>query len=254
MCIVVASLATAGVSVPARSDDEGSVILYVGNGCFFAQQHLIVEGFERASLNRSDREITSVAGYAGSTRTSPNHTLCYHNAQNISDYGLFGHAEVVSVDVPMRSLVPAFAAFFGSFIQLAEGVWDRKDYYDVGAEYRALVGFPGGLGNVQFAAALRQANLHNMTLKPGLGADPDTFGTNAVLVMDSDDFSFTQAEVCLQFHDDSTAEYPEAYHALRSDLVARGRLVPTGCPPNYICNSMRGAPPAGQLPTLALHV
>ena len=54
-------------------------------------------------------------------------------------------------------------------------------------------------------------------------------------VMDSLEFPFIQAELCLQFHDDSQAVYPAAFHALRGVLERRGRLQPSRCPGNYIC-------------------
>ena len=46
----------------------------------------------------------------------------------------------------------------------------------------------------------------------------------------------SQAELCLQFHDDASAQYPPEYHALRAALVAGGRLLAnTSCPHNYVC-------------------
>jgi hypothetical protein len=219
---------------------DDSVAIYLGSGCFFARQHLIVEEFERSVLKRADSDITAVAGYAGSQMSgsiASGGSLCYHNSQNISDYGLLGHAEVVQLRVPLNSLVDAFRTYFSSFVELSKGKWDREDYYDNGAEYRYLVGFPGGLENQVFVSSLRRANLHNMTLLPGRGSDADTFGTNIVYVMDSNKFMFAQAEVCLQFHDDSQAKYSSAYHSLRNTSMRHGRLVRTGCPRNYICSS-----------------
>lgn len=96
---------------------------------------------EMASLGRRGADITAVSGYAGGTRVGPNNRVCYHNMQNLADYGSLGHAEVstarhslallhpfahlylslamqvVQVEVPVSSL-PAFAkryfALFGT--------------------------------------------------------------------------------------------------------------------------------------------
>lgn len=57
-------------------------------------------------------------------------------------------------------------------------------------------------------------------------------------VLDSRRFPATQAELCLQFHDDNVAispPYSAAYHALQVTLEQNGRLLPTKCPPNYVC-------------------
>ena len=52
--------------------------------------------------------------------------------------------------------------------------------------------------------------------------------------MDSDVFPAVQAEVCLQFHDDATVKYTDAYHELVDGLLESGRLQPTSCPANLI--------------------
>jgi len=218
-----------------------SVKLYLGNGCFFARQHLFIEEFERKVLNRTDRELTAVNGYGGSTKTGPHGSACYHNAQDFADYGTLGRAEVVQLEVPFESLDKVFAVFFDSFVDSFQpGQWTRPDYYDVGAEYRSLLGVPGGIDNADVLEAMRRSNVHNMTLRAGHGSDPDTFSNNTVLVMDSQKFPFIQAERCLQFHDDSQAKYSASYHALLKVFESEGRVVSTNCPPNYICNSTVG--------------
>lgn len=118
-------------------------------------------------------------------------------------------------------------------------VWARKDIYDVGAAYRALVGLPGGIHS-PWVAQLQLANehTHNMSLIQGLGNDPDTLLNNTVYIMDSEHFPFTQAEVCLQFHDDNPAYspvYSKTYHQLQNTLLESGRLINSSCPTNYIC-------------------
>ena len=76
-----------------------------------------------------------------------------------------------------------------------------------------------------------------MTLVAGLGSDADTLGTDRVYVMDSGAAAFParQAEPCMQLRDDAAEKYPADYHALNASLVASGRVVETGCPPNYVC-------------------
>ena len=56
-----------------------SISLYVGNGCFFHMQHVMVVDFEQVVLNRTGLSITAISGYAGGT---PKTELCYHNKEN----------------------------------------------------------------------------------------------------------------------------------------------------------------------------
>jgi len=217
--------------------DGDSIRMYFGNGCFFARQHLLITSFEQKVLSRTDDKLSAIAGYAGSLRSGPNKTACYHNSKNFSDYGSLGDAEVVELDVPVASLEDAFAVYFGSFVNFGQGIWARPDPYDQGAEYRSVVGFAGGIANGQVMAAMGKANVHKMALQKGNGSDADTFEAGSVLIMDSNKFRFIHAETCLQFHDDSQAIYTPAYHALKSGLEQRGRIVRTPCPDNFICNS-----------------
>lgn len=211
--------------------------LYFGNGCFFHQQHLFITGFEMSALDRSAANITSIAAYAGGQAAS---RLCYHNSNNVSDYGELGHAEVVSVAVPSDRVYDIFHFFFTkAFQEIAPGIWSRNDVFDVGGEYRSIIGLPGGLHG-PLASDINKANqdAHKMKLLPGQGSDPDTLYNDTVYVMDSTIHAPTQAEVCLQFHDDAPAyspPYPASYHALGAQLLAKGRLHNTTCPPNYIC-------------------
>jgi peptide methionine sulfoxide reductase MsrB len=203
-----------------------------------------VESLEQKILRRADGAITALAGYAGSLNTGPHHSACYHNADNFSDYGSLGHAEVIRLGLLPENLEDAFGTFFSSFIQVEEGHWDRPDFFNVGAEYRSVVGFPGGMTNELAMSALRQANVHNLSLLKGKGADPDTFGLNAVYVMDSNEYGFIQAEPCLQFHDDQTVKYPRSYHDIKGVLTKLGRIANTSCPATYVCgdnHALRGA-------------
>ena len=103
----------------------------------------------------------------------------------------------------------------------------------------SIVGVPGGLEG-KYGEIIQSSNskIHNFTLVSGSGSDEDTINTNIVYVMDSDKFSFTQAEVCLQFHDDSPAfapPYSSRYRGLKDVFVEEGKIVETKCPSNYIC-------------------
>ena len=129
----------------------------------------------------------------------------------------------------------AAAVYFSTFVELQPHIWGRPDPQDVGPEYRAVVGVPGGLAGPH-GQALRAANLRNLSLvEDAIGHRADTLGRNVVYVMDAERFPAVQAELCLQLHDDALARYPQAYHSLNASFLRRGRLVPTDCPPNYIC-------------------
>ena len=201
-------------------------------GCFWGTQHGLV-GFEQDILGRNDSEITSVASYAGGLGS--NGTLCYENTDNTDVYSSLGNAEAVTLLLASEFLTLAATSYFELFQRSAAGVWDRPDRYDLGAAYRSGIGIPGGIRGGYFSL-VQAANIHNMDLVEGLGSDGDTFGLNAVLVYDSNDFPASQAELCLQFHDaDSSNPYSPGYHALTEGLEARGRLYQTSCPQNYIC-------------------
>eukprot|EP00656_Telonema_subtile_P042436 TRINITY_DN4803_c0_g1_i2.p2 TRINITY_DN4803_c0_g1~~TRINITY_DN4803_c0_g1_i2.p2 ORF type:complete len:134 (+),score=37.29 TRINITY_DN4803_c0_g1_i2:88-489(+) len=127
---------------------------------------------------------------------------------------------------------------FNTFEALSPGRWDRPDYYDRGAQYRSVVGIPGGTqGGLYSLLVAANAASKNMSLVEGKAGDGDTLLLNRVLVYDSDDnkFPFHQAELCLQFHDDATQKYNASYHALRPVLQREGRVVDTHCPKNYVC-------------------
>jgi peptide methionine sulfoxide reductase MsrA len=241
-CLLLVAIVQCNSSaLSAAESARASISMYFGNGCFFARQNLFVNHFERKVLGRDDGQLSSIAGYAGSMKTGPHGAACYHNPRNFSDYGTLGHAEAVEIEVPLVSLDEVFAIYFDSFIQLEKGSWVRPDMYDQGAEYRSLIGVPGGLTNTRVLAAMHRANVHNMTLRPGQGSDPDTFLSNTVLVMDTARFPFIQAELCLQFHDDTNVKYPLSYHRYAGYLQKEGRLRASSCPSNFICNSIRSA-------------
>ncbi|GMH68142.1 hypothetical protein TL16_g04859 [Triparma laevis f. inornata] len=222
--MVTKSLLLSLAIAASASASESFVNVYFGNGCFFHQQHSIVTKFEKLLLQRSASDITAVSAYAGGD-SSPN-DLCYHNKDGVGDYGKLGHAEVVEFSVPNDRLKDAAKVFFEDFTQLTPGQWTRQDVFDLGPEYRALVGIPGGISGHYFEA-IEEANVavHNLDLREGLGGDDDTIDTGVVWIMDSEDFPVYQAEVCLQFSDDNPAfsePYSEKYHSLNGILVEEG--------------------------------
>ncbi|GMI15365.1 hypothetical protein TrVE_jg2731 [Triparma verrucosa] len=225
-------------SAACASASADSVSVYFGNGCFFHQQHTMVTRFEKLLLKRSGSDVTSVSAYAGGDSSSSD--LCYHNEGEVEDYGKLGHAEVVELFIPDdKSLKDAAKVFFEDFTQLAPGQWTRQDVFDLGPEYRALVGIPGGVSGPYYSAIVEaNSEVHNLNLKEGQGGDDDTIDTGVVWVMDSLKFPAYQAEVCLQFSDDNPAfsePYSEKYHSLRDALFEEGTLRNTTCPTNYIC-------------------
>jgi len=227
------------MNVKATLLNDENTNVFFGLGCYWGSQHLMVEQFERGFLNRLDADITSVAGYAGSEQTGPDGQVCYFNYENISYYVTLGHAEVTNVVVPTNSLQAAFSVYFSAFTEYDTNLFGRPDYFDQGPNYRAVLGFPGGIDNEKVMGLVHSANVNNMTLVKGIGGDDDTFLTNKVYIMDSTTFPFVQAEVCMQFYDASSQGFifNASYYALRPVLEANGRLVRTTCPHVYLCNS-----------------
>ena len=142
--------------------------VYFGSGCFWHIMHEFV-GAERKYLSRSDKELTSLAGYAGGKDTSDK--VCYHNFSGLPDYGKLGHGEVVGMKIPES----AYANFATDFFALLDKNGDRPDKGDRGSEYRSLVGLPGGM-NSPLIASLQKAGGSKVQFTAGKGNDPDTLG------------------------------------------------------------------------------
>lgn len=187
-------------------------------------QHDLITKVERGLLKRPDTELSALAGYAGGSHTSEGGRVCYHSMSGAADYGALGHAEVVSLDLPDADAARAAAVFLDSTCE--KGV--RRDVQDRGAEYRSVVGFPGGIDSRAGRAFSAAAAARGVRVRAGSGDDADARGT--VWVLDSAQFPFFQAEVYHQFHDDMTEVYSAAYHALKAAFVGAGRLRATGCP------------------------
>jgi len=210
----------------AARAEEPTATLYFGAGCFWHVQHEFVME-EVATLKRSGKAITAVAGYAGGKTLGSEGRVCYHNFERLADYGQLGHAEVVEVSIP-QSALPAFSK---RYFDLFGTRGYRHDPQDRGGEYRSLLGLPGGMDSPLFPVIRSAAAESPMQLLAGKGDEPDTLGAKAVMVMDSNAFPFYPAEVYHQFHNDFMGPaYGEAYNKLQKTMVKEGTLKLTGCP------------------------
>jgi hypothetical protein len=88
--------------------------VYFGVGCFWHIQHEFIAA-ERDLLGRSDRELTSFTGYAGGNTADTFGRVCYHNFQNVADYGKFGHGEVVGMKLPTEKIVDFAKVYFSLY-------------------------------------------------------------------------------------------------------------------------------------------
>jgi len=108
---------------------------------------------------------------------------------------------------------------------------DRVDPMDRGAEYRSLIGLPGGVKHTSYGAVKKSAENAGFQLVEGKGNDGDTLGKQIVYVYDSTKFPFYQAEVYHQYHNDfQSPAYGKAYNELADVALDDGRLKGTGCP------------------------
>ena len=71
--------------------------------------------FEQDTLRRGGDKQTCKTGYAGGKRKDKEGHVCYHNANNIADYGKFGHAEVVAVEEPQDRILDVAKVYFSQF-------------------------------------------------------------------------------------------------------------------------------------------
>lgn len=201
-----------------------SNVAYLGCGCFWHVQHEIVH-FEETSLGRHGSSITAFTGYGGGKSVGDDGRVCYHNSQGVADYGQLGHAEVVSIALPHAAAARKIAKVF--FGHICRGGW-RSDVQDIGAEYRALAGFPGGMDSPEGKAFVEVGRQHGVNVEAGQGNDPDSLGT--VYLMDTANFPFHQAELFHQFHHDMSETYSSSYQGLREELHSSGAIRATGCP------------------------
>eukprot|EP00438_Fugacium_kawagutii_P019233 Skav234681 [mRNA] locus=scaffold3643:9220:10398:- [translate_table: standard] len=214
-------------SLPALAEADG-VDMYFGQGCFWHVQRDMVQLESQFLARKSGSEVTSIAGYAGGAAEGKK-PVCYHNlAFPLRDYSRLGHAEAVKVAKVPENQVGAFAkAYLDSVV--SEQPVGRPDTQDAGAEYRAMIGLPGGANSSAFSQIVA-ANNGRLKLAVGQGNDPDTADTQVVWIYDSEKFPFYQAELYHQFHDDIGVKYPASYKSLKDGLLKTGRLRPVSCP------------------------
>eukprot|EP00585_Thalassiosira_rotula_P012974 CAMPEP_0196132692 /NCGR_PEP_ID=MMETSP0910-20130528/2202_1 /TAXON_ID=49265 /ORGANISM="Thalassiosira rotula, Strain GSO102" /LENGTH=322 /DNA_ID=CAMNT_0041392317 /DNA_START=74 /DNA_END=1042 /DNA_ORIENTATION=- len=205
--------------LPANAEDD-LIDVYFGCGCFWHVQHEFVEA-ERTILGRADDELTSRAGYAGGKAGASNGKVCYHNAQNIADYGKLGHAEVVSMRIPSSK----FEEFAVEYCKLFDKDGNRPDQFgDRGTEYRNVVGIPGGKSS-PLAESLVKASLKTgdkLDFAVGKGDDRDL--AKVSFIMDTADFPAFGAEQYHQFHDGFKLDenYPNSYNSLAGKFAQKG--------------------------------
>merc|ERR1712048_1325501 len=75
---VAASMLPSLANKPATAAEEENIEVYFGCGCFWHVQHEFVEA-ERKILQRGDKQLTSLVGYAGCNGGLRNGKVCYHN-------------------------------------------------------------------------------------------------------------------------------------------------------------------------------
>lgn len=215
----------------ALADDDVATPCYFGVGCFWHIQHEFVEQGEKGILGRGPTQYTSAAGYAGGKSTDKEGRVCYHNFSNIADYGKLGHGEVVGMTIPQNKVGDFSELYFSLYNPKTK---DRVDPMDRGAEYRSLIGLPGGMKHASYPSVASAAEKAGYTLLEGRGNDPDTLGKQVVYVYDSTKFPFYQAEVYHQYHNDfQSPAYGKAYNNLVEGALEDGRIKSTGCPDRW---------------------
>mmetsp|Transcript_125383 Transcript_125383/g.297676 ORF Transcript_125383/g.297676 Transcript_125383/m.297676 type:complete len:354 (+) Transcript_125383:52-1113(+) len=200
---------------PAYRRNDPSRSVYFGNGCFWHTQYdtFLIEEDPAGPFRRNQSGITSLVGYAGGRFQSPSGAMCYHGFP-ANDYSRLGHAEAVSVQLDARSgevaqqQVAALAKMYfdHGFQSLPDGRRQRLDPQDVGAEYRNVIGLPGGMDNAELWPLIEAANVFNMPLLPGAVGDSE--GEFVVYVYDSEVWPFFRGEDYHQFHPNTVIGRP----------------------------------------------
>ncbi|CAE7774005.1 unnamed protein product [Symbiodinium pilosum] len=228
---------------PTFRRNDPALSVYLGNGCFWHTQYdtFVVESDPADAFGgRNMSEITSLIGYAGGRYQSAGGAVCYHGLP-ATDYSRLGHAEAVSVMLdeitgPMaRSQVSALARMYfeHGFQSLPDGRRQRLDPQDVGAEYRNVIGLPGGMDNSELWPLFEEANVYGMPLlRGGVG---DSEGEYVVYVYDPLQYPFFRGEEYHQFHPNNVIQrpVPVSYTSTLKDVQeSMGRLDDSdrGCP------------------------
>ena len=221
-----AALVTPLVSQPALAAKDESIDVYFGCGCFWHVQHEFVEA-ERKILGRSDKELTSRAGYAGGNTKGKQ--PCYHNIQGKNDYGKFGHGEVVGMSIPASK----YGAFAEEYFKLLGPDGSRPDQGgDRGPEYRNLIGVPGGKESPYVKQLLEATKLQGDKVDFAKGKGNDADLKALVWIMDTNDHPFWRGENYHQFHDGFARgeNYPDSYNGLGGVYGGSLNLEDTTCP------------------------
>eukprot|EP00928_Gymnodinium_smaydae_P018642 TRINITY_DN17101_c0_g1_i1.p1 TRINITY_DN17101_c0_g1~~TRINITY_DN17101_c0_g1_i1.p1 ORF type:complete len:352 (+),score=38.41 TRINITY_DN17101_c0_g1_i1:58-1113(+) len=239
LCFFVAppplSMRVSGPPEHHRNDAKRSI--YLGQGCFWHTQYDTVVLEQRPNDvfgGRTNLQVSSLVGYAGGQYQSLSGTACYHSLPH-TDYSRMGHAEAVSVSLDIenatiaRSQVAALAKlYFEHGYNTVNGRRQRLDPQDMGAEYRNVIGLPGGMSNADWWPLFEAANVYGMPLVEGKGGlSGDTEGEYIVYVYDSNEFPFFRGERSHQFHANTVLgrPVPRSYlYDLKNDQIAIGRL------------------------------
>ncbi len=222
----------------ARHSIQNRTAIYLGRGCFWELQRILYSVERR--WGRDPFATTATTGYAGGTSDAGD-TVCYHGSSAATDYGSLGHAEAVRVQLDggassasaVAQTLDLVTAFFGSFrpARWPSAGWERPDQrQDVGAEYRSVIGLPGGLNSPLWPAVVRANKQYGMALRAAAGSDDDEF--NTVWVYDTGCYPFFRAERYHQYHSDYRGmPYPPEYvDDLWGAKSAAGKIAPVpGC-------------------------
>jgi hypothetical protein len=127
-----------------------------------------------------------------------------------------GHGEAVSVSLDAASgllaqaqLAEIVKVYFEHGFTSTSGGRLRLDPQDAGAEYRNVIGLPGGKRNAELWPIVEKANVHRMPLLDGEGGPwSDTDDNYVVYVYDSVKFPFFRGEAGHQFHKNSVLGRP----------------------------------------------
>ena len=163
--------------------------MYFGAGSFYNIQHELVEA-EKRILGRKDKELSSLAGYAGGTKVGADvknpviqrSPVCFYNVKVSEEYGKLGHSQAVGLKIPRGQ----FSNFASEYFKLI------NDGAEQDPEFRNIVGIPGGMKSSLFSY-LKSQTPKDFELKEGKGDDSN--GNKIIWVYDSDKFPFYQAEL-----------------------------------------------------------
>ena len=225
IAVITSAVASPNLALAAPTNNEVLVTdelidVYFGCGCFWHVQHEFVEA-ERKLLGRTDDQITSRAGYAGGKGGAIDGKVCYHNSQNIADYGKLGHAEVVNVRIPTSK----FQDFVIEYCKLFDKDGYRPDQFgDRGLEYRNVIGIPGGKSSPLASSLIKASIASGDKLDFAIGKGSDDDKPKVSYIMDTTNFPFFVAEQYHQFHDGFKLDegYPESYNSLARYFVNKG--------------------------------